>query len=394
MKKRSWCVAGLAAVVAGGLVTGEGVKAQGSGLRFRKHIIAFGPATGSVVAADFNKDGKLDVAAASNEEVAWFDRGTRPSFWRKHVIQQRTDETGSVWSAWLTTHDMDGDGDLDLLSHTLANGNLAWYECPSDPTQPWKWHLIDNLPGVHFEALEDLNRDGRPELIAAHEGAIVWYSIPRNPQGALPASYRGEAAGRPMWERKYLARSGAGGEIHYLSFVDLDKDGDRDIVTAAAKGGYLAWWERPADATLIWTKHVIREEIPGATHCIPFQADNDSQWDLLYSRGHASGIGWLAGPRWQEERVIDEGWLEGPHTIEVADLDKDGDFDVISAGRTNGRTAWFENDGKGKFTRRELDATQSGNDIRAVDLDGDTDLDLIQAGENSKNIIWWESLRR
>lgn len=394
MANRWWWMAGCAAaVVATGLAGSRSVDAQGSGLRFRKHVISFGLATGSVVAADFNRDGKLDVAAAANEEVAWFDRGERPSFWKKNVIQKQTTETGSVWSAWLVAHDLDGDGDLDLLSHTLANGNLAWYECPADPTQPWKWRLIDNLPGVHFEALEDLNRDGRPELVANHEGAIVWYSIPRNPQNALAANYRGEAGGRTVWERKQIVRSGATGQTHYLSFVDLDKDGDRDIVTGAAEGGYLAWWERPADATLIWTKHLIRDEMPGATHCIPVDVNQDSQWDLIYSRGHGKGIGWLVGPRWQEERVIDDGWLEGPHTIEIADLDKDGDYDIISAGRTNGRTAWFEADSKGKFVRREMDPAQSGNDIRSVDVDGDGDLDLIQAGESSKNVIWWENLR-
>jgi hypothetical protein len=325
--------------------------------------------------------------------VAWYERGSGPRFWKKHLIAKADERTASTWSAWLLPHDLDGDGDLDLLSHTLANGNLAWYENPG-AEGVWTWRLIDNLPGVHCQAMEDLDRDGRPELIANHEGAIVWYRVPRRPADALPANYAGDPAGRPAWDRQTLARAGTSGQTHYLSFADLDGDGDRDLSTGAAEGGFLAWWERPADATLLWSRHLVRDDLPGATHLVPADVNGDGKLDLVYSRGHASGIGWLVGPGWTDARTIDDAWLDAPHTLAVADLDGDGDTDVVSAGRGNQRVAWWENDGRGGFARRPLDAAQSGNDVRVVDLDGDGDRDVILAGESSRNVVWFENVQR
>jgi hypothetical protein len=388
-----FCLATFLAVLPAVLLPQAG--AQAPAPAFRKRVIAFGVGSGSAVAADFNGDGRLDVAAAGEEEVAWFERGSGRSFWARRLIHARTPVTGSVWSAWLVAHDVDGDGDLDLLSHTLANGNLAWYENPGPASAPegWKWRLIDNLPGVRFQALEDLNRDGRPELVAVHEGAIVWYLIPADTRAALPANYTGEAAGRPRWERRPLARAGTSGELHSLSFADLDGDGDRDAAAGAARGGFLAWWERPADGTLLWSRRLIRDGLPGATHCIPVDLNGDGKLDLLYSLGHARGIGWLAGPEWRGVRIIDPGWLEGPHAVAVGDIDGDGHPDIAAAGRDNSRIAWFRNDGRGSFARLPIDEDQIGNDVRLVDLDGDGDLDLLVAGAGSRNTVWYENLR-
>ncbi|MFN3648141.1 MAG: FG-GAP repeat domain-containing protein [Armatimonadota bacterium] len=397
MRRLGWMVGlGAAALLAAGSLPPE-AEAQGA-TRFRKHMIAFGIPAVSAAVADFNGDGRPDVAAASEDEVAWYDRGGGKSFWARTLVHRRTERTGSLATDWLLAHDLDGDGDLDLITHSPVSGNLAWFENPgagaAADDSGWTWRLIDNLPGVRGHALEDLNRDGRPELIANYEGAIAWYPVPRNPQSLLSANYVGDPAGRAKWDRHYLARSGASGRTHYLSFADMDGDGDRDLLTGASQGGYLAWWERPADATLLWTKRVVREELPGATHLLAADLDGDKKAELVYSLGGAKSIGWLGGaPDWEREGTIDDGWLVKPHTVVLADLDGDGDLDLAAASLES-RTAWWENDGKGRFTRRDLDASQAGSDLRAVDVDGDGDLDLVLAGGRSKNLVWFENLRR
>lgn len=397
---KRWLAGGLAAVGAAAVLAAMPpvARAQGAALSFRKRAVAFGQATGSVALADFNADGKLDVAAASAEELAWYERSGGRSFWGKHLVRKRSDETGALGATGLLAHDIDGDGDLDLLSLSEPTGALSWYENPGgealkDSRTEWKWRLIDTLPGLRAVALEDLTRDNRPELVVAHEGAIIWYLLPSEVTTALPASYRGDPGVRPHWERRYLARSGATGEISSLVFTDVDGDGDRDLCAAAAKAGSLAWWERPADGTLVWSKHIIRTGLAGATQSLVADLNGDGKQDLVYAQGGAKGIGWLAGPDWKAEQSVDNEWLDGPRALAVADLDGDGRPDIIAASRENARTAWWRNDGKGGFTRESIDAAQAGDDVRAVDLDGDGDLDLVVAGGESKNIAWFENLK-
>ena len=81
--------------------------------------------------------------------------------------------------------------------------------------------------------------------------------------------------------------------------------------------------------------------------------------------------------------------LEGPHCLVVVDLDGDGDTDAATCAKESKLCTWYENDGRGKFTRHVVGKDQAAYDIRAADLDGDGDLDLLVAGQASQNVVWY-----
>src|SRR5688572_28454573 len=81
---------------------------------FRRHVLSSGLVLNSVVAVDINRDGRLDVAAAGPEEVAWYERAA--GAWTNHVVRRQSPQTGSLDTIWLVPHDIDGDGDPDLLA--------------------------------------------------------------------------------------------------------------------------------------------------------------------------------------------------------------------------------------------------------------------------------------
>ncbi len=373
----------LAALCAGVFaLLGAAPSAPGQGARrFRKHTLAYGFPFASLVIADFNRDGRPDVATAATEEVALFAGGARPAFWKKTVICPQTAETGTLTCNDLSGGDVDADGDTDLLAHTGGTGHLVWYRNPAVGGGEWQRLRVDVLKNPHGTAWEDLDRDGRPELVAVQEGSIVWYWVPRGPAVSGP------------WERRMLAPDGVDGIAHHLAFADLDGDGDRDVATGASTGGYVAWWEHPGDLSRPWKRHLVRS-LPGASHALPADLDADGKPDLLYAVGHGKGLGWLSGPAFREEHPIDDGWLDNPHSPCLEDLDGDRDLDLACAGRLNDRVAWWENDGRGRFQRHDLDEGQPGLDLRAADLDGDGDTDLVLAGENRRNLVWYESLLR
>ena len=53
------------------------------------------------------------------------------------------------------------------------------------------------------------------------------------------------------------------------------------------------------------------------------------------------------------------------------------------------RKSGFENNGKGTFTNHLVARDQEAYDIRATDLDRDGDIDLLIAGRGSKNVTWY-----
>ena len=79
--------------------------------------------------------------------------------------------------------------------------------------------------------------------------------------------------------------------------------------------------------------------------------------------------------------------------IYAADLDGDGDQDVLSASRGDNKIAWYENDGKGAFGEQQIISQQavSAQDVYATDLDGDGDQDVLSASGFGETVAWYEN---
>jgi hypothetical protein len=84
--------------------------------------------------------------------------------------------------------------------------------------------------------------------------------------------------------------------------------------------------------------------------------------------------------------------LPQPHSVYAADIDGDGDFDVVS-GTSRDTIAWFENDGKGQFGELQLISNAMDNirEVFASDLDGDGNLDILAAAKNSNAVVWMKN---
>ncbi len=75
-----------------------------------------------------------------------------------------------------------------------------------------------------------------------------------------------------------------------------------------------------------------------------------------------------------------------------ADLDNDGDMDILAGGVTTGATSWFENDGSMSFTEHVLSSVFSPRDVKVADMDGDSDLDPVAVSWDDSGIHWWENM--
>lgn len=363
-----------------------------------KHVIQ--PAEGvkgginTANAADFNRDGKLDVIASHSGAVFVYPGPDFTSRVQVHDFRplkpgQRLNG-GCIHSCLM---DVDGDGDMDYCG---SNRTVFWLECPDTDAlgTAWTYRTIDNeIQGTHCLITGDVNRDGRLDLIANSfqtpdrtgiPQSITWQEVPKNPRTAA------------HWIRHVFAAGDAPGGNHYMGFGDVNKDGRPDIA-AGAKGGkgfdggqWFAWWEQPVDPKAAWKKHLLAEKEPGATNILPADLDGDGHVDYLASRGHGKGVLFFKGPGFTQRVEIDEE-IDGPHSLAIADIDADGDLDfaTCSSPLDHPIAAWYENDGKAGFTRHVLDRAQSSYDVRIIDLDADGDLDILIAGHFSRNIVWY-----
>ena len=78
----------------------------------------------------------------------------------------------------------------------------------------------------------------------------------------------------------------------------------------------------------------------------------------------------------------------------ATDLDGDDDVDVLSASYDDGKIAWYENtDGRGTFGLQQVITTQAAGaqSVYAADLDGDGDMDVLSASRVDDKIAWYEN---
>lgn len=115
--------------------------------------------------------------------------------------------------------------------------------------------------------------------------------------------------------------------------------------------------------------------------------DGDRDLDVLSASFRGQTLPWYentdgAGHFGQQQVIMPSVGAEGFMSVYAADLDGDGDVDVLSASIYDDRIAWYENtDGQGHFADQQMLTTvaDGASSVYAEDLDGDGDLDVLSA---------------
>ena len=363
------------------------------GVSWVGHEVYSGARVNSATAADYDGDGCQEIIFSAAGKVFMFHG---PDYTTKQVLASLESKRPKSKAQCIhcVLHDVDHDGDLDFVGSYVRG--LFWLECPGEKatTTTWKTHQItDEIHGVHCIRSFDIDRDGTLDLIAndftedkgPYSGSICWLK-PSTPPGSDEL----------RWSIIPIARGSAPGGSHYFDFGDVNGDGRPDFTLGAKgkpfeDGNYFAIFYAPEDPAQPWHREFLPDpgEQTGATHAAPADVNGDGEPDILASRGHGNGVVWFEGPHWKEH-VIDEDILF-PHSTDFGDIDGDGDIDLSSVGFGSKLAAWYENDGRGNFTRHVLSRNQMAYDTMITDLNGDGDKDILVAGQQSENVIWFEN---
>ena len=141
---------------------------------------------------------------------------------------------------------------------------------------------------------------------------------------------------------------------------------------------------------------------PWIAHVLPVDLDRDGRLDLVFCEARKNQLVWLKqiSPGVFDERILATN-LRAPVHVEAADMDGDGDTDLIVASMGEvfpnndriGTVFILENDGRQNFALHiAIENTSRVTDVRAADLnhDGRLDLVLAQFGYDQGEVSWLE----
>jgi hypothetical protein len=281
--------------------------------------------------------------------------------------------------------DLDGDGKLEIVACDMGRGSVFI----GDPARkPGELKQIAVLMNPAHAEMVDLDKDGKQDLLVAdlgeflpsdHEkGSIVW----------LRQTAPFEFEKRMLID--HLPRNAD------VQAADFDGDGDLDLVVACfgfrKVGGTLFYENQTTDWKEPKFEAFTIDARPGGIHVPITDLNGDGRLDfvVLLSQQYEHVIACFnrgVGRGFRLETIfrgITPVW--GSSGIQLVDLDKDGDLDVLM---TNGDSLddftvrpfhgirWLENNGEFPFLQHDLAVMPGVHRAQAADLDGDGDLDAM-----------------
>lgn len=290
--------------------------------------------------------------------------------------------------------DLDSDG-LDDLAFTVGGRG---------PDHPGYVLIARNLGGGKFETkctfqtpseakgirLADLDNDGRNDLIYTARGS----------------GYKGDIAigqllirqGIDDWKFGAALKASAGKSAYYADTADLNNDGYLDIVVPNEHDATVTYFLNPGKTLFpkqqtLQPRRLLATRIPGKrSHAVndarAADLNGDGNADVLTANLGTSTISIFFGNgdgTFAKDTLLDAG--KNGAFLAVGDLDADGDLDFVVTHWTEDFLSVFLNNGRGQFPHRSDYHTASGNyGVTLTDLNHDRRLDAVTANYRDRSI--------
>jgi hypothetical protein len=359
-------------------------------------------------AADFNKDGNLDIVAGPYIYYG-------PDFTKRSEIFPAITGSPSLQFAYNRVqhaYDFNNDGWPDVLSTAFSS---ILYINPKGEHRRWEsYNILPDAKQGEITAFEDIDNDAKPELIYGANGHVR-YAKPNENDPTKPwIEYNVSDQGYSM--------------AHGIGTGDINNDGRIDILNA------VGWWEQPAvlDSTKTWKYHPVafgrygkRSGGIGGSIMAVYDVNGNGLNDVVTNlNAHGFGLAWYEQKRSNDGEISfvrhmisddyqfnnkDGVTFSQAHGATFADIDGDGIKDYIVGKRyfthldnyfdpdtySPPVLYWYktvrnkEAPGGAEFIP-ELIHNRSGvgSEVDAVDLDKNGTLDIITSTNNGTFIYW------
>jgi hypothetical protein len=322
---------------------------------------------------DLNNDGMKDILTGRN---VYLNPGNNMTGnWKKVDLGLNADG--------ILVMDVDGDEYADIIAQALPD--VYWLEAANKEATKWETKKIGEIPAtshVNSQGFEkaQIVAGGKEEFVIAGDGDIYSFEIPANPE-------------KEKWKITLVA---ANTSDEGIGTGDIDGDGDIDIAAGRRPEGgseplIIVWYENPGDGSGNWENTVAGLTNHPADRVEIADLNGDNRADIIVAEERYPGLEPDGNLFWYEQPEDAKGewnrqWIVTQYSmnnLDIADLDDDGDIDLLTCEHKGPRLELqlWKNNGKGEFTKNVLDTGKESHlGTQLADMDNDGDLDIVSIG--------------
>jgi len=291
--------------------------------------------------------------------------------------------------------DVDGDKYADVIAQALPN--VYWFEAKNKDGTEWEAKVIGQIPATSHTNSQGFTKaqmvaGGKDEFLIAGNGNIYLFEIPDNPRSS-------------DWKITLVA---ANTSDEGIGTGDIDGDGDLDIAAGRRPEGegeplIVVWYDNPGDGSAMWPDHEVGKTNHPADRFAVADFNGDDKADILVCEERWPGeepdgnIFWYQqgddrSEQWKRNHITTQ---YSSNNLQVVDMDNDGDHDFITSEHKGKKLSlqYWENDGQGTFSKHILDTGKESHlGTQVADMDGDGDLDIVSIGwDQHKYVHLWRN---
>ncbi|WP_319592463.1 VCBS repeat-containing protein [uncultured Draconibacterium sp.] len=332
---------------------------------------------------DLNNDGKKDILTGRN---VYLNPGNDfHATWEKIDLGMNVDG--------ILVMDIDGDEFADIIAQALPA--VYWLEATDKSAKKWKSAKIGEIPATShvnsqgFEKAQIIS-GGKEEFLIAGDGDIYCFEIPDRPE-------------EEQWTITLVAENTSDEGI---GTGDIDGDGDVDIAVGRRPEGsdeplLVVWYENPGDGSKNWKSVIVGKANHPADRFEIADINGDKRADIIVTEERYPGKEPDGNLFWYEQPIANEAewerhWIVTQYSmnnLDIFDIDKDGDIDLLTCEHKGPQLELqiWENNGYGSFSKNIIDlGKESHLGTQVADMDEDGDLDIVSIGwDKYKYVHLW-----
>jgi hypothetical protein len=312
---------------------------------------------------DVDNDGDLDVVATgyNSDEVFWLQNNGSQVF-TKNVIRGNFNGAASI-----RVFDVDADGDKDIVTSGILCDSIILLR--NNGSQTFVQQFLHPLDGPRSLRLVDFDNDGDTDITFAGDGGLGWIL---NAGGVLTVNQYSTT-----YTRDFLV-------------ADLNNDNFKDLIFTNYADDYISWQKNNGNATYTGMGYIDSFiNSPVAIGAADFTGDGFR--DVIgVSNQEVKFCTNNAGLTFTKKAL--NYYMYTAKSACHGDFDNDGDVDIMAVGYFN--VYFYRNDGNDQYTTIKIFSTNNsfgGEEMRAADMDGDGDLDVLYTEGVGNKIVWLEN---